>query len=71
MDKDKKKTLTISSDLKKKIDTTSILTSGKKSFSVDKKKNHLELINHLIEPHLHQVTIQILKQRKKTLQESL
>ena len=38
MDKDKKKTLTISSDLKKKIDTTSILTSGKKSFSVDKKK---------------------------------
>ena len=37
MDKDKKKTLTISSDLKKKIDTTSILTSGKKSFSVDKK----------------------------------
>ena len=39
MDKDKKKTLTISSSLKKKIDTTSISTSGKKSFSVDKKKN--------------------------------
>ena len=39
MDKNKKKTLTISSDLKKKIDTTSILTSGKKSFSVDKKKS--------------------------------
>jgi len=38
MDKDKKKTLTISSDLKKKIDTTSISTSGKKSFSVEKKK---------------------------------
>ena len=38
MDKDKKKTLTISSDLKKKIDTTSITTSGKKSFSVEKKK---------------------------------
>ncbi len=38
MDKDKKKTLTISSDLKKKIDTTSIKTSGKKSFSVEKKK---------------------------------
>ena len=38
MDKDKKKTLTISSDLKKKIDTTSISTSGKKSFSVEKRK---------------------------------
>ena len=38
MDKDKKKTLTISSDLKKKIDLTSITTSGKKSFSVEKKK---------------------------------
>ena len=33
-----KKTLTISSDLKKKIDTSSISTSGKKSFSVEKKK---------------------------------
>ncbi len=39
MDKDKKKTLTITSDLKKKIDTTSIITSGKKSFSVEKKKS--------------------------------
>ncbi len=38
MEKDKKKTLTISSDLKKKIDTSSISTSGKKSFSVEKKK---------------------------------
>jgi len=38
MDKDKKKTLTISSNLKKKIDTTSIDTGGKKSFSVEKKK---------------------------------
>ncbi len=38
MDKNKKKTLTISSDLKKKIDTTSISTSGKKSFAVEKKK---------------------------------
>ena len=38
MDKDKKKTLTISSNLKKKIDTASIVTSGKKSFSVEKKK---------------------------------
>ena len=38
MDKNKKKTLTISSGLKKKIDTSSIVTSGKKSFSVEKKK---------------------------------
>ena len=38
MEKDKKKTLTISSDLKKKIDTSSITTSGKKSFAVEKKK---------------------------------
>ena len=37
MDKDKK-TLTITSNLKKKIDKTSILSSGKKSFSVEKKK---------------------------------
>ncbi len=34
----KKKTLTISSNLKKKIDTTSINTGGKKSFSVKKKE---------------------------------
>ncbi len=39
MEKNKKKTLTISSNLKKKIDTSSISTSGKKSFLVDKKKN--------------------------------
>ena len=39
MDKDKKKTLTISSNLKKKIDTTNIQSSGKKSFSVEKKKS--------------------------------
>ena len=38
MEKDKKKTLTISSNLKKKIDTTSITSYGKKSFSVEKKK---------------------------------
>ena len=38
MEKDKKKTLTISSNLKKKIDTTSITASGKKSFAVEKKK---------------------------------
>ena len=34
----KKKTLTISSSLKKKIDTSSISRDGKKSFEVDKKK---------------------------------
>ena len=38
MDKNKKKTLTISSTLKKKIDTSSITSSGKRSFSVEKKK---------------------------------
>jgi len=38
MTKDKKKTLTISSSLKKKIDTSTISTDGKKSFSIEKKK---------------------------------
>ena len=39
MEKDnKKKTLTISSDLKKKIDTSSLNTDGKKSFAVKKKE---------------------------------
>ena len=38
MEKDKKKTLTISSNLTKKIDTSSISSDGKKSFSIDKKK---------------------------------
>ena len=37
MDK-KKKTLTVSSGIKKKIDTSSISASGKKSFSIEKKK---------------------------------
>ena len=37
MEKEKKKTLTISANLKKKIDTTSISSSGKKSFSLEKK----------------------------------
>ena len=46
MEKDKKKTLTISSGLKKKIDTTAISTDGKKSFSV-KKKNLFEVIRIL------------------------
>ena len=39
MEKDKKKTLTISSNLRKKIDTSSITSHGKKSFAVDKKKS--------------------------------
>ena len=57
MDKDKKKTLTISSDLKKKIDTTSISTSGKKSFSVEKKKSfrpNKSFIKNTIEPNVKQ-----------------
>ena len=37
MDKEKKKTLTVSSNLKKKIDTSLITSSGKKSFLVEKK----------------------------------
>ncbi len=44
MEKNKKKTLTISSNLKKKIDTSSFKTSGKKSFFVEKKRP-LDLIN--------------------------
>ena len=37
MEKDnKKKTLTITSNLKRKIDTSSINTGGKKSFAVEK-----------------------------------
>ena len=39
MEKDKKKTLTISSNFKKKIDTSLIASHGKKSFAVDKKKS--------------------------------
>ena len=39
-DKNKKKTLTISSGLKKKIEKSSIRKGGKKSFS-EKKKNQL------------------------------
>ena len=37
MEKGNKKDSTISSDLKKKIDTSSVSTGGKKSFSVKKK----------------------------------
>ena len=65
-----KKTLTISSNLKKKIDTTNIQSSGKKSFSVEK-KNHLKIINLLISlaPHLIMILILILKE--KILKENL
>ena len=38
MEKNKKKTLTISSSLKKKIDTGNISRDGKKSFEVEKKR---------------------------------
>ena len=38
MEKDKKKTLTISSSLKKRIDTSAISSGAKKSYSVEKKK---------------------------------
>ena len=38
MEKNKKKTLTISSNLKKKIDTSSLTSSNKKTYSVEKKK---------------------------------
>ncbi len=38
MNKDKKKTLTISSNLKKKIDTSGISSDGKKSFYLEKKR---------------------------------
>ena len=68
MDKDKKKTLTISSNLKKKIDTRSISTSGKKSFFVEKKNliKLLKLINQII-----RMFIQIKKIKKRILLENL
>ena len=56
MEKDnKKKTLTISSDLKKKIDTGAINTNGKKSFAVKKKEpfrgnRNTNRTNQLIKP---------------------
>ena len=64
MDKDKK-TLTISSNLKKKIDTSSISTSGKKSFSVEK-KNLSKIIKHLIKQLQRQRLTLIQTLRKKT-----
>ena len=52
MDKNKKKTLTIKSNLTKKIDTSSISTEGKKSFLVEKKK-YLNRTNNLKDQVLH------------------
>ena len=43
--KDKKKTLTISSNLTKKIDSSGINTSGKKTYSVEKKINFIQTFN--------------------------
>ncbi len=40
MEKNKKKTLTISTSLKKKIDTSSISSSNKKSYSIERKKTY-------------------------------
>ena len=54
MEKDKKKTLTISSSLKKKIDTSAINTDRKKSFAV-KKMNLLEATAQI---DLNKLTIQ-------------
>ena len=53
-----KKTLTISSNLKEKIDTTSFKSSSKKSFSVGK-KDHSDQINNLKHPNLLQILILI------------
>ena len=49
MEKNKKKTLTISSNLKKKIDISSISSDGKKSFEVSKKK-HLKGPKNITRP---------------------
>ena len=54
MEKDKKKTLTISSNLKKKIDTSAIGREGKKSFAVEK-KNPLKQIKILIKTIICQI----------------
>ncbi len=54
MEKNKKKTLTISSNLKKKIDTSSITSGTKKSFAVEK-KNLSGKINLLKGQALHQI----------------
>ena len=67
MDKDKK-TLTISSDLKKKMIATSIKTSGKKSFC---RKNYLGRTNHLINPRHPQALLINLTIKRKVLLENL
>ena len=68
MEKDKKKTLTISSNLKKKIDTSLIASHGKKSFAVDKKKSfrHNKTFNK--SPQAPNISID---SKKKILQGSL
>ena len=71
MEKDnKKKTLTISSDLKKKIDTSSISTDGKKSFAVKKKSllEEIKITTDQIRTLIHRKP-KILK--RKILQENL
>ena len=45
-DKNKKKTLTISTSIKKKIDIGSINKDGKKSFSIEKKQPHRSSKDH-------------------------
>ena len=55
MEKDRKKTLTISSSLKKKIDTSAINRDGKKSFAVEKRKpfksnKNFSKSNHISKP---------------------
>ena len=61
MEKDKKKTLTISSNLTKKIDTSSISSGSKKSFSIEKKKTDLSFqtrqLNFMSTPTKNQITI--------------
>ena len=64
-----KKTLTISSNLKKKIDTSSISTSGKKSFSVEKKTYRSNKVFNKSSPT--QNVNYNPDDKKETLQESL
>ena len=71
MDKDRKKTLTISSDLKKKIDTTSITAPGKKSFSVEIKKPFRPSKSFNKSPVSPNININPEVKKKKTLQENL
>ena len=63
----KKKTLTISSNLKKKIDTSSISTTGKKSYSVRKKSFRPNKSFNKPTP----ANLNINPDNKKILQESL